>query len=97
MIRIMLISAAAAAGLALPAIADEASSIDAGKSAAFSAELANAANAQQARVQLAHQGYTGISALSRDESGRWIGTAIKDGQTVVVAVVTPHAQSSTTN
>jgi hypothetical protein len=96
MIRIILIGAAAV-GLALPALADDASSIDAAKSAAFSAELANAANAQQARVQLAHQGYTGISALSRDESGRWVGTAIKDGKTVLVAVIEPRAQTDTTN
>jgi hypothetical protein len=96
MIRIMLIGAAAV-GLALPAVAEEASSFDAQKSAAFSAELANAANAQQARVQLAHQGYTGISALSRDGSGRWVGTANKNGKTVFVAVIEPRAQSVTTN
>jgi hypothetical protein len=95
MIRIISIGLATAC-FALPALAAESSAIDAGKSAAFSAELASAANAEQARLQLAHQGYTAISALHRDESGRWVGTAIKDGKTVYVAVVAPHAATVTT-
>lgn len=95
MIRIISIGLATAC-FALPALAEEASSIDAGKSAVFSAELASAANAEQARQQLAHQGYTAISPLHRDESGRWVGIATKDGKTVVVAVVAPQAPNVAT-
>jgi hypothetical protein len=95
MIRIISIGLATAC-FALPALAEESSSIDAGKSTAFSTELASAANSEQARLQLAHQGYTAISPLHRDESGRWIGTATKDGKTVFVAVVAPRAANVTT-
>ncbi len=94
MIRIISVGLATAF-FALPAFAEESPSIDAGKTAAFSAELANAANAEQARQQLAHQGYTAISPLHRD-SGRWVGTAMKDGKTVFVAVVTPLAPTGAT-
>lgn len=94
MIRIISIGLATAC-FALPALAEEASSTDAGKSAAFSAELASTANAEQARQQLAHQGYTQISDLHR-EAGRWVGTATKDGKTVYIAVVAPHAATVTT-
>ena len=91
MTRIMLIGLATA-GMALPAFADESSN-----AAAFSAELTNAANAQQARVQLAHQGYTGISPLYRGEQGHWYGTAVKDGKTVIVGVLLPQGPNGLTN
>ncbi len=93
MTRIMLIGLALA-GVAPPALANEASENNA---AAASAQLTNAANAEQARVQLAHQGYTGISPFFRDDQGRWTGTAIKDGKTVFVAVVFPSAAAASTN
>jgi len=86
----------AVAGMTLPAFADEAST-NTGAAAAFSAELSNAANAQQARIQLAHQGYTGISPLYRGEQGRWTGTAVKDGKTVIVGVLLPQAPDALTN
>jgi hypothetical protein len=92
MMRIMFL-AVATAGLAMPALADTAS-FDPAKSAAFGAGLVNAATAEQARLQLAHQGYTGISDLNRDETGRWVGTAMKDGKTVIVAVVLPHTANA---
>ncbi len=94
MTHIMLI-ALAAAGMALPAYADETSTNNGATAASVSAELANAANAQQARVQLAHQGYTGISPLYRGEQGHWVGTAVKDGKTVIVAVLLPQARDLT--
>lgn len=94
MTRIMLIGLALTA-MALPAYADEAATNNGATAAAVSAELANAANSEQARVQLAHQGYTGISPLYRGEQGRWIGTAVKDGKTVIVAVLLPQAQGLT--
>lgn len=90
MTRIMLI-ALATAGMALPAFADDASD----SASIASAELSNAANAQQARVQLAHQGYTGISPLYRGEGGHWIGTAVKDGRTVIVGVLLPQTRDLT--
>lgn len=41
----------------------------------------------QARQHLLHLGYTNVSELSKDEHGRWIGTAkTKDGETRAVAV-----------
>lgn len=90
MTRIMLIGLALT-GMALPAYADEASN----SASIASAELTNAANAQQARVQLAHQGYTGISPLYRGEGGHWVGTAVKDGRTVIVGVLLPQTRDLT--
>lgn len=92
MTLIMLIGLAVAA-ITLPAYADDAATN--GSAAAASAELANAANAQQARVQLAHQGYTGISPLYRGEGGHWMGTAVKDGKTVIVGVLLPQPRDLT--
>lgn len=41
----------------------------------------------QARQHLLHLGYTNVSELTKDQDGRWIGTATtKDGQIRVVAV-----------
>jgi hypothetical protein len=91
MTRIMLISLAVA-GMTVPALADEGNN-----TAALSAQLTNAANAQQARVQLAHQGYTGISPLYRNEQGHWYGTAVKDGRTVIVGVVMPPGPNGLVN
>jgi hypothetical protein len=98
MVRVLTLSAFAALGFAVPAMADDAANFDPAKSAAFGAELTNAATAQQARLQLAHQGYTGISALDRDGTGRWFGTAQKNGKTVFVGVVLPRpAPEAVTN
>ncbi len=94
MTRIMLIGLALT-GMALPAYADEAATNNGASAAALSAELANAANAEQARVQLAHQGYTGISPLYRGEQGQWVGNAVKDGRTVIVSVLLPQARGLT--
>jgi len=41
---------------------------------------------QDARKHLMHLGYTSVSDLSLDPSGKWIGSAVKDGKTVPVAV-----------
>jgi len=40
-----------------------------------------------ARKHLMHLGYTNVSQLTKDASGKWIGSAVKDGKTVPVAVV----------
>jgi hypothetical protein len=42
---------------------------------------------QDARNHLMHLGYTNVSELAKDASGKWIGSAVKDGKTVPVAVV----------
>ena len=94
MTRIMLIGLAAL-GMTVPAYAGETASNNTSGAAALSAELSSAANAEQARLQLAHQGYTGISPLYRGEQGRWMGTAVKDGQTVIVGVQLPQTQDLT--
>lgn len=94
MTRIMLIGSAVVA-MALPAYADEAAMNNGVSAATVSAELANEANSEQARLQLAHQGYKGISQFHRGEQGRWMGTAVKDGKTVIVAVMLPQTRDLT--
>jgi hypothetical protein len=39
-----------------------------------------------ARKHLKQQGYTNVSQLDKDADGKWVGTASKDGKTLVVAV-----------
>ena len=95
MIRTFAILALSTVGFALPAMAAEGQKFDPAQTAAFSAELTNAAKAQQARLQLAQQGYTNISPLDRDETGRWVGTAMKDGKKVFVGVILPVAPHQT--
>lgn len=92
MIRTIAFATLATAALAVPAFAEEAR-IDATHASAFGAELGNAASAEQARVLLASQGYTGISPLDQDDDGRFTGTAVKDGKTVFVAVALPRPQA----
>jgi hypothetical protein len=48
--------------------------------------LVNAAGALEARQHLVRQGYINISDLMLDDRGRWSGTAVKDGKTVIVAL-----------
>lgn len=89
MIRALSIAALATAGLAAPAFAGEKAANDMAAVSAHAAKLADAYTAKQAHRLLASQGYINISALDRDESGRWTGTALKDGKTIFVAVVLP--------
>ena len=96
MIRALSLAAVAAAALSSSAFAETADTtkseaIDPAKSAAFAAVLSSDVAAYHARVQLAHQGYVNISELDRDASGRWTGTAMKDGKTVLVTVDVPKA------
>lgn len=90
MIRAFAFSLLAVAGLSAPAWAGSEAAIDPAKSAAFAGELTNEATAKQIRLQLAHQGYVGISPFMRDRDGRWVGTAAKDGKTKIIAVVLPR-------
>lgn len=95
MIRTSLIAASAIAALAMPAFAaEDAQKFDSNASSAQAAAMTNDANEKQARLHLAHQGYSQISALERDQNGRWTGIAMKDGKTVPVAVVLPHAAAA---
>ena len=59
MIRALALSTIATVGFAFPALADNSPEFNPAQTAAFSAELQNAAVAQQARLQLAREGYTG--------------------------------------
>ena len=94
-IRPLSIAAVMAAAISAPAFAETANTtsqtdqIDPAKSAAFAAALSSDAAAQQARLQLAREGYTNISELDRDRSGHFTGTAMKDGKTVFVSVIAP--------
>jgi hypothetical protein len=94
MIRALALSALAVA-FAAPAWADSSTTFNANEAAAFSAVLTNQATANQARLQLAHQGYVNISDLSRDATGRWVGTASKDGKIFHVAVILPPVAHQT--
>ena len=97
MIRTSIISAAAFGAMAMPAFAaEDATKFDSNASSAQAAAMTGAAAENQARMHLAHQGYTNISTLQRDQNGRWTGVAVKDGKTVPVAVVLPHAPVAST-
>lgn len=78
MIRAIALAAALAAGMSFPALATESGSGPASQS--LFTEV-------QARQHLLHLGYTNVSELTRDEDGKWVGSATtKDGQTRAVAV-----------
>lgn len=47
---------------------------------------ANSFTMGEARSHLVAQGYTGVSALKKDNAGVWRGTAMKDGQRMHVSV-----------
>jgi len=70
MIRSHLLAATLAASLAFPALAAD--------TVAFTQE--------NAREHLMHLGYTNVSQLQKDAHGNWVGTAVKDGKTLPVAV-----------
>lgn len=88
MIRALALAAALAAGMTLPALADDTAS---------QTQYQQIFTETQARQHLMHQGYTDVSTLQQDESGKWVGTALKDGKKVVVAVdiKRPVGQSAT--
>ena len=61
--------------------------------AAAQAQLNESAEARNARTHLIGQGYTNISTLQLDETGRWAGTAMKNGKIVIVAIHVPNAKA----
>jgi putative membrane protein len=79
MLRTLILTAAVAAPLALPAMA-EAPQNPAATNASEQHKLkGNLFNEKQAREHLSHLGYTGFSFLCKEENGTWRGTATKNG------------------
>ena len=98
MIRALVIATIATVGLSFSALAaDEAAAPEAGAAdaGAFTAQLSTAANAGQVRQMLQAQGYTSVSDLTLNETGRWVGSAVKDGKTVGVSVALPKKGAET--
>jgi hypothetical protein len=98
MVRTTAITLLATLALSVPAMAgtvSESSGAPDNAAAVTRLETAlnDAATAQQIRTQLEHTGFTHVSTLMRDSSGRFAGTAIKNGKTVIVAVVFPRVQA----
>ena len=78
MIRAISLAAAMAVGMSVPVLA-----ADTGSGRA----VQNLFTETQARQHLLHLGYTEVSEMTKDEDGKWIGTATtKDGQRRAVAV-----------
>jgi hypothetical protein len=82
MSRALMTLAAVLAGL-IPVLAAETPSQ---KGSEPTAQSKIAFTMQDARKHLMHLGYTNVSELSLDPSGKWVGSAVKDGKTVPVAV-----------
>ena len=87
MTRALSLAAVLIAGLSIPAIADAtAPNTTAQASATKSAAIGNPFTMEDARQHLMRRGYTNVSALVKDANGKWVGSAIKDGRTIAVAV-----------
>ena len=97
MIRTASIATLVTASLALPAAAAETTGNDANANftSVHAQELKNLYDAKQAHNILASRGFVNISALDRDDDGRWTGIATKDGKTIFVAVALPPVQAVT--
>ena len=93
MIRASILAAATLA-FAAPVFAENAAAPAADAATAAQAQLSNQAGEREARTHLLGQGYTNISELQLDNSGRWAGTAMKDGKVVVVAIHVPVAKTA---
>lgn len=90
MIRTLALTAIAAMGFTVPAMAADTSTFSPEKSAELSQALDTAWQDQQARYQLMHNGYTHVAIFGKDLMGRYVGTAVKDGKHVLVAVAFPN-------
>ncbi len=98
MSRNLALIALAAAAFSAPAFAAETAVAPATNANAVVVEagaLTSSANAEQARKLLQSQGYTNVSDLNRDASGRWTGTASKDGKTIFIAIALPAPAPAT--
>ena len=47
---------------------------------------ANSFTESEAKSRIESQGFTGVSALQKDQAGVWRGTAMKDGKSMQVSV-----------
>jgi hypothetical protein len=87
MTRMLSLAAVLAAGLAFPTIAADTTPTAAPEAGATeTAPSGNPFTMEDARKHLMQQGYTNVSELVKDASGKWVGSAVKDGKTVPVAV-----------
>lgn len=94
MIRSLMIASAVLA-MSVPALAEDAAAPSTDTAAVGKFQLAQVAAETQAQKHLLSQGYTNVSSLEQDANGRWTGTAVKDGKTVIVAIHVPVAQPAT--
>jgi putative membrane protein len=96
--RILSLTAVAFIGLSTSAFAADAPAATAAPApaapASEAAALSATANAEQARKLLIAQGYTNVSELTRDDKGRWNGTAMKDGKTTIVSIAIPDKEAA---
>jgi hypothetical protein len=83
-----------AAGFAFPVMAAETDVSEAGAAAINATLLAQTASQHEAFQHLARQGYVNIALTEKDDDGRWVGTAYKDGRTVIVAVESRRPQAT---
>jgi len=87
MTRMLSLAAVLVAALAFPAIAgDTATTATSEAAATESAPAGNPFTMEDARKHLMQQGYTNVSELVKDASVKWVGSADKDGKTVIVTV-----------
>ena len=91
MIRTSILAAATLA-FAAPVFAETTAAPKTETAPAAQAQLSAQTDEREARSHLLGQGYTNISELQLDQTGRWAGTATKDGKVVVVAIHVPVAK-----
>ena len=92
MFRAKAIAVLVVAGFATPAVADDVTPkapVDTHAIQAFTAQLAWRAIQVEKRRMLADQGFIVTSDLDRTNSGHWVGTALKDGVPVRIALKMP--------
>ena len=85
MIRALYLAAVLAAGLVSPALAGD-TAVKAGTETTAGPATQNLFTSEQARQHLMHLGYTEVTSMTKDESGKWVGRATKDGKNFIVAV-----------
>jgi hypothetical protein len=88
MTRILPLAAVLVTALALPAIAGDTATKATSEAPAATASAAagNPFPMETAHKHLVQLGYTNVSELMKDANGKWVGSADKDGKTVIVAV-----------
>jgi putative membrane protein len=85
MIRALYLAAVLAAGVVSPALAGD-TAVKAGTETTAGPATQNLFTSEQARQHLMHLGYTEVTSMTKDESGKWVGRATKDGKNFIVAV-----------